>query len=102
MTYLVKNLRKDLWLYTREMNDYLWKKNVKFIPGMFLTFPRERFKLLSWELSGKYQGIISLFSELSKISPKIQKKVKNIPWCFPLSSQDTDLNLFLGNVENIP
>ena len=26
MTYSVKNLRKDLWLYTREINDYLWGK----------------------------------------------------------------------------
>ena len=39
----------------------IYGENVKFVPGMFSTFPRERFKSVSWELSGKYQGIIFTF-----------------------------------------
>ena len=43
----------------------IYGENVKFISGMFSTFPRERFKSVSWELSGKYQGIIFTFWKMT-------------------------------------
>ena len=73
----------------------IYGENAKFIPGMFSTFPRERFKSVSWELSGKYQGIISLFGEILESS----EKSENYSLVF---STDTDLNISLGSVENIP
>jgi hypothetical protein len=39
----------------------IYGENEKFIPGIFSTFPRERFKSMSWELGGNYQGIIFTF-----------------------------------------
>ena len=32
----------------------IYGENVKFIPGIFPELPREKFKSISWELSGKY------------------------------------------------